>query len=607
VLYAPDLRWWRVYGAEVEQTFAGERWSCAHVDGVNHIDAVDDPGLSAGPGRINTGGNSGYSLIGLAYLWGAARIILLGYDMQRGPRGESHHHGDHGNGLPNCPAENLMEWARRMLQLGIDLRERGVEVVNATRRTAITCFERLPIEQALREKPVVPARVATNLIPRDLLPREHAAFAAGLAAAGSTATVIWGTYKGERVGTELVAENGYLAGQGGPYVALARGGHNGAGKWPAGSPERWERLGIALKQWRETGSHVLVCPSRGIGMNPAPMDWTERTVAALRKLTKREIRIRPHPGNWKPRAAEHAATLARDLEGAWACVIWASSAGVRSLIEGVPVIYTAPSWICADAAGTRLEDIENPPMPDRLPAFHRLASAQWTLAEIASGAAFRALASMDELTVLCVLKSGGDYNAEYVRILRDGVARHLTIPHRFVCLSDVDVPCERIPLKHGWPGWWSKIEIFRPDVITGKTLYLDLDTIITGPLDAVATIPDEFSMLNIREKDTNVGNSGAMWMAKPFPHVYERFVEKPEYWMDYHLRFAKNRYMGDQAFISDCFPEIPKLNKALPGFFKSYKYDRCENRVPSGCSVVCFGGFPRPHQVTSGWAREAWV
>jgi len=56
-------------------------------------------------------------------------------------------------------------------------------------------------------------------------------------------------------------------------------------------------------------------------------------------------------------------------------------------------------------------------------------------------------------TVICVLRSGGQYDAEWVRKLRDGVKRNLARPHRFVCLSDVDVPCERIPLQHDWPGW----------------------------------------------------------------------------------------------------------------------------------------------------------
>lgn len=143
------MRWWRVYGDEAALNFKGERWTCAaQLKGaINWIEAIPAPGLSLSPQRIHAGLNSGYQAIGLAYLWGAARIVLLGYDMQRGPRGESHHHGDHEGGLPNLGS--LADWARRMVQLGADLRARGVEVVNASRRTAITCFERQPIDRAL--------------------------------------------------------------------------------------------------------------------------------------------------------------------------------------------------------------------------------------------------------------------------------------------------------------------------------------------------------------------------------------------------------------------------------------------------------------------------
>lgn len=497
-----------------------------------------------------------------------------------------------------------------MVELGADLRQQGVEVVNATRRTALTCFERVPLESALG---VTSGRTGVSLIPADLLPREHAACVAGLAAAGygdgaaPDVTVAWGGRNPERPasGTLIVAENGYLDGTGGPYVALAIDGHNGAGRWPAGSRARWERLDVKLKPWRKDGGHVLVCPSRGIGMQPIPKGWTDRTVAALRKLTDREIRVRPHPGNWKPKKDAVLASLASDLENAWATVIWASSAGVKSLVAGVPVIYTAPHWICAGAAGNALAEIENPRMPAREPVFERLAAAQWTFDEIESGQAFREVLGSD-LTVLCVLRSGGDYTPEYVRKLRDGVAKHLTIPHRFVCLSDVPVPCERIEMQHDWPGWWSKIEMFRPGVITGPTLYLDLDTIITGNLNQVASIPYDFAMLNIRAKDIKIGNSGAMWFRKPFPHVYERFAQKPRHWIDYHVANAHDRYMGDQAFISDSFDDIPKLHHALPGFFLSYKYDRLQERVPKDCSVVCFGGKPRPHEA-GGWVKQAWV
>lgn len=147
-LYAADSRWWRVYGAEVERVCSGELWTCAaKMVALNQIEVVEEPGLSTKPGRVNSGRNSGYQAVGLAYMWGAARIVLLGYDMQRGPNGETHHHGDHEGGLPNLGT--MSEWARSFIQLGADLRARGVEVINATRRTAITCFERMPVAEAL--------------------------------------------------------------------------------------------------------------------------------------------------------------------------------------------------------------------------------------------------------------------------------------------------------------------------------------------------------------------------------------------------------------------------------------------------------------------------
>jgi hypothetical protein len=213
------------------------------------------------------------------------------------------------------------------------------------------------------------------------------------------------------------------------------------------------------------------------------------------------------------------------------------------------------------------------------------------------------------LTVLCVLRSGGpDFTPDYVHRLRNGVERHMRgKPHRFVCISDVPVDCERIELTESYPGWWSKIAMFRPGVITGPTLYLDLDSVIVNRLDPVENISFDFAMLSILGKGEKLGNSGAMWFRKPFPHVYERFAEKPDYWIKYHQDNARNRYMGDQAYISDQFAEIPKLHEALPNFFRSFKYDKCQTAVPAGCSVVCFGGKPRPHEVTTGWVPRVWV
>lgn len=208
-------------------------------------------------------------------------------------------------------------------------------------------------------------------------------------------------------GTVLVAENGYLGAGGGTpkfevaagpqaghYYALARRGHNGSGSWPQGGPERFERLGVELKPMRSwtADGHILVCPNRVFGMRGfvMPGHWGEATAETLRRRTGRKVILRPHPGNGEPRRP-----LTEDLKGAYACVIWASSAGVHALVEGVPVVCCAPWWICKGAADAALDspgfNSQQYWAVMREAALHGLAWAQWTIEEIASGVPFRHL------------------------------------------------------------------------------------------------------------------------------------------------------------------------------------------------------------------------
>jgi hypothetical protein len=99
-----------------------------------------------GVGEVNTGQNSGYQAIGLAYQFGAARILLTGFDMQH-TAGRSHWHGDHPAGMGN--AQNIHRWVRHFAALADDLRAVGVEVVNCTRETALECWPRSTLEAEL--------------------------------------------------------------------------------------------------------------------------------------------------------------------------------------------------------------------------------------------------------------------------------------------------------------------------------------------------------------------------------------------------------------------------------------------------------------------------
>lgn len=99
----------------------------------------------SGPG---VGGNSGAQALGLAMLFGAARVLLLGYDMQfRGA--QAHWHGHHGKGLNNPRHGSLAGWAKGFEVLARELR--GVDVINCSRETAITAFPRAPLQECLSE------------------------------------------------------------------------------------------------------------------------------------------------------------------------------------------------------------------------------------------------------------------------------------------------------------------------------------------------------------------------------------------------------------------------------------------------------------------------
>jgi hypothetical protein len=181
----------------------------------------------------------------------------------------------------------------------------------------------------------------------------------------------------------VVAENGYLGKtwRDDKWFALALGHHCGAGIWPDGGGERWDALGVELAPWRTDGTQTLVLEQRGIGEPgiASPNGWADTVAPAVRG------RIRRHPGAWPV-----SITLEADLRNVREVVTWASGAALLALTMGVPVFHAFPRWIGA-AAARPLADFGKPALRDdaaRLAMFRRLAWAQWTLAEVASGEAF---------------------------------------------------------------------------------------------------------------------------------------------------------------------------------------------------------------------------
>lgn len=70
------------------------------------------------------------------------------------------------------------------------------------------------------------------------------------------------------------------------------------------------------------------------------------------------------------------------------CVVTISStSAVGAVLAGVPVIALDPRSMAYDVAGHSLDDIKNPPMPDRDEWMKKLAYVQWAPDELADGSA----------------------------------------------------------------------------------------------------------------------------------------------------------------------------------------------------------------------------
>lgn len=99
-----------------------ETWpDCAGIPGVTYLRWGYEAGVSDDPAVVNTGGNSGYGALNLAWLMGARYIHLVGYDM-------------------DGAEEKYRQWVPRFAAAAAQLRVRGVTVVNHNPRSAITVF-----------------------------------------------------------------------------------------------------------------------------------------------------------------------------------------------------------------------------------------------------------------------------------------------------------------------------------------------------------------------------------------------------------------------------------------------------------------------------------
>lgn len=200
----------------------------------------------------------------------------------------------------------------------------------------------------------------------------------------------------------------------------------------------------------------------------------------------------------------------------------------------------------------------------------------------------------EQVTVACVLRSGGDFFPYHVSRLYSQLREHSTVPFKFRCLTDqksIDI-FMTIPLYYKYKGWWAKMELFRPSIFdTPRVVYFDLDTVIVNNIDHILTVDQDFLGLKPfnpkRQKISGYFASGVLAWRNGYPDfAYQQF------------RYAEHamQYRGDQDYLTAVFAENSKPVKYLQDYVSgiySFKRHFRKSQCEDAC-VVCFHGNPRP-------------
>jgi hypothetical protein len=224
------------------------------------------------------------------------------------------------------------------------------------------------------------------------------------------------------------------------------------------------------------------------------------------------------------------------------------------------------------------------------------------------------------MRVVCVLRSGGRYNFTWVRRLAAGLKRHNPDAELY-CLTDAvaeqataEDGTELVPLRRSDPGWWAKQELWAPwqpwNQAEDLTLYVDLDSVITGVIAPLFDYPGCLAMMRdfmlaehreVRGKPA-IGSAVVLWRGDAMQPVWEAFTADPAAAIQEHQKRSDH-------FIRKHLPPCDYVQDLWPGLVVSAKsgFREWRSSPPSGGSILCGWGRPRMEELPENhWFRTLW-
>lgn len=222
-----------------------------------------------------------------------------------------------------------------------------------------------------------------------------------------------------------------------------------------------------------------------------------------------------------------------------------------------------------------------------------------------------------------------NYTIDDVALLKSMVERHITVPHKFVCLADqpnrfaqVGVDAAQLDMRAHVPRRiWAKLMTFSPDIgeVLGadRIVAIDLDTVIVGNIDAVVARDEPLVLWRNPgrqpwAKPEGRGANRALYNSSVVSirpgarsDIWNEFIEKtPE-------ASLAMRYMHDQDWISY------KVGMDCPYFDDShgiYRLGRADTpgsgvngTLPDNACIVTFPGDGGKPWLKHVMAENPWI
>jgi hypothetical protein len=220
---------------------------------------------------------------------------------------------------------------------------------------------------------------------------------------------------------------------------------------------------------------------------------------------------------------------------------------------------------------------------------------------------------------VCTWLWGDKFGTDDVARLAAGVRRNLRQQHRFICFADraveienvecgqiIDLPLTRVR------GCFARLRLFDPvwqqGWFGGPIVSIDLDTVITGPLDPLFDRPEPFVIMQKGNAANPCPFNGALMLLRPGAH--------PEVWTRFSFQEAKRvpfyEFPDDQGWLWHMLPRaagwVCGPSSGVYVFRKPGWPQQGSEQLPDGARLVTFNGKRSPAQFAHlDWVCRNWI